>query len=83
MTDAEIEKVESREIWVDVFEAAEITGYSIQGVRAVVLRMRRQPEDQREIKMRKRTSRWELWLPDLLTYIDQPNRGPHRNKNMT
>jgi hypothetical protein len=76
MTEAEIKQLE--EIWVDLYEAAERTGYSIDGMRKVAQRMSRQPENEREIKMRKRTSRWEMWLPDLLTYIERPFRGARK-----
>jgi hypothetical protein len=79
MSDTKQEKVEA--IWVDLYEAAERTGYSIDGIRKVANRIGRLPEDQREIKMRKRTSRWEMWLPDLMAFVDQPNRGPHRKQD--
>jgi hypothetical protein len=77
MSDAELEKLDSQEIWVDLYEAAERTGYSIDGMRKVAQRVSRQPEEEREIKMRKRTSRWEMWLPDVFAYIERPFRGPH------
>ena len=77
----ELNKIESKEIWVDLFEATEITGYNYESMRKVAQRISRQPEEERAIKMRKRTSRWELWLPDLLAYIKKPGRGPHRKQN--
>ena len=79
MSDVELEKVEPQEIWVDLYEGAQITGYSVVGLRKVVRRMVDLPEAEREVKIRKRTGRWELWLPNLLTYIDRPKHGP-RNK---
>jgi hypothetical protein len=75
MSDMEHGKVD--EIWVDLYEAAELTGYSIDGMRKVAQRISREPEDQREIKMRKRTSRWEMWLPDVFAYVERPSRGAH------
>jgi hypothetical protein len=78
MSDAELEKLDSQEIWVVLYEAAELTGYSIDGVRRVANRIGKLPEEERPIRMRKRSSRWELWLPDLLAYMDQNNHGPHR-----
>ncbi len=78
MSDIDLEKIESKEIWVDLFEATEITGYNYESMRKVAQRISRQPEEERAIKMRKRTSRWELWLPDLLAYVKTPGRGPHR-----
>ena len=81
MADQELEKIDSPEIWVDLYEGAEITGYSVVGLRKVVRRMIELPEAEREVKVRKRTGRWELWLPNLLAYVNQPNRGSRRNKD--
>ena len=81
MADLEWEKVESQEIWVDLYEAAEITGYNRASIRNVIQRMNRLPEEEREIKLRKRSSRWELWLPDFIAYIRVPRRGAHRKPN--
>jgi hypothetical protein len=81
MSDAELEKLDSQEIWVDIYEAAERTGYSVDGMRKVAQRIGRQPEEEREIKMRKRTSRWELWLPDVIDYVQRPIRGARSKQN--
>lgn len=64
------------EIWVNIAEAAEITGYSVFSIRGVVKRIVKQPEAKREIKLRLRSYRWELWLPDLMKYVVKPGRGP-------
>ncbi|MEO8609090.1 MAG: hypothetical protein ABI690_14465 [Chloroflexota bacterium] len=80
MSDAELEKTEPKDVWVDIYEAAERTGYSVDGMRKVAQRIGRLPEEQREIKMRKRTSRWELWLPDVIAYVERPFRGPHSKR---
>ena len=76
MSDPHVEKVE--EIWVNTAEAAEITGYNFESIRSVVKRISNQPEDEREIKLRKRSYRWELWLPDLMKYVGKPGRGPRK-----
>lgn len=82
MPDMELAKIQPQEIWVDIFEAAELTGYNYESMRSVVKRIAKQPEDGREIRMRKRTSRWELWLPDVYAYLDKPGRGPkHKNSD--
>jgi hypothetical protein len=73
-----LENLDSQEIWVVLYEAAELTGYSIDGIRRIANRIGKLPVEERPIKMRKRSSRWEFWLPDLLAYMDQNNRGPHR-----
>jgi hypothetical protein len=78
MSDAELEKLDSQEIWVNTAEAAEITGYNFESIRSVVKRIANQPEEEREIKLRKRAYRWELWLPDLMKYVVKPGRGPRK-----
>jgi hypothetical protein len=81
MSDAELEKLDSQEIWVDLYEAAEITGYNRASIRNLIQRINQQPEEEREIKLRKRSSRWELWLPDFIGYIKVPGRGAHRKRD--
>ncbi|HEX2619653.1 MAG TPA: hypothetical protein VHL11_05890 [Phototrophicaceae bacterium] len=62
--------------WVNVTEAAEITGYHRAYVQQLVSRLWKKPEEEREIKMVKRSSGYEIWLPDLLEYKKKPMRGP-------
>ena len=64
------------EIWVNTSEAAEFTGYNYHSIRKVIQRISTQPEESREIKMRRRTTGWEMWLPDLLEYVNRPRSGP-------
>jgi hypothetical protein len=78
MSDKKLANIEASEIWVDVFEASEMTGYSVDALRKVIARVKNLPEEEREITLRKRTNRWELWLPDILSYMSHPNRGPNR-----
>jgi hypothetical protein len=80
MSDAELEKLDSQEIWVDLYEAAEVTGYSRTSIRNLVYRVSQQPEDEREIQLRKRSSRWELWLPDIMAYLKGPRHFPQRKR---
>lgn len=68
------------ETWVNVTEGAEITGYN----RGYVVKLAKviwdQPEAEREIRIRKRSSGYELWLPDLVRYARK--RGPYgKNSN--
>ena len=74
MSDAELEKVE--EIWVNMSEAAEISGYSYHRVRKLAWQMGQEPEEQRAIKVRKRSNGWEMWLPDLMSYAQRSRTGP-------
>ena len=69
-----------QEIWVTTTEGKELTGYNRQYVEKLANKNWRLPEDERLIKLRKRSGRFELWLPDLLRYIDEVGYGPHQNK---
>jgi AAA+ ATPase superfamily predicted ATPase len=66
-----------QEIWVITSEGAEITGYSQEYLEQLARKNRRLPEDERVIKLRKRAGRYDLWLPDLLRYIEEIGNGPH------
>ncbi len=75
-----IEITSEQEIWVITPEGAELTGYSREYLEKLANKNFRFPEDERVIKTRKRAGRYELWLPDLLRYIDEIGYGPHQNK---
>jgi hypothetical protein len=70
-------------IWVSITEAAEFTGYNRGSVEKVVQRLSKKPEESREIKLRKRTIGWELWLPDLILYLQQPRHKPQRKRKIS
>jgi hypothetical protein len=73
----------AEEIWVNTAEGAQASGYSHQYVQRLVIKMSKTPEEEREIRLRWRISYWELWLPDLMTYIgSKSQRGP-RGKRKT
>jgi hypothetical protein len=67
------------EIWVTTSEAAEITGYNRQYVIRLAWKMAQQPEAERDIKIRRRNGH-ELWLPDLIAYIEH-SRGPYGQRS--
>lgn len=70
-----------QEIWVMTTEGAELTGYNGQYVKKLAHKNWLLPEAERPIKVRKRGRRfYELWLPDLLRYIDEVGYGPHLDK---
>jgi hypothetical protein len=69
---------EPEEIWVNATEAAEITGYSSTYLRKIVREIWRLPEDQRPIKIRKRSRGYDMWLPDIIRYIAQHGHGPYQ-----
>ena len=70
------------EKWVNTGEGAEITGYDQQYLQKLALKNARLPEDQRVIRVNNRAGRHELWLPDLIKYIEKYGRGPQREKTI-
>ena len=66
-----IEIAPDQEIWVMTKEGAELTGYNSRYLEQLASKNSRLPEDERDIKVRKRGGRHELWLPDLLRYIEK------------
>lgn len=73
-------EVETQDIWVSITEGAEQIGYNREYIKKLLIRVAKQPEDEREIKLRKRSFGYELWLPDLLAYVQKPGRGPQRKR---
>ena len=69
-----------QEIWVMTTEGAEATGYNRQYLEKLARKIFQLPEDERFIKVRMRARRYELWLPDLLHYIEETGYGPHLDK---
>jgi hypothetical protein len=70
-----------QEIWVMTREGGELTGYSHEYVEKLASKNWRLPVEERQIKVRKRSGHfYELWLPDLLRYIDEIGYGPHQDK---
>ena len=68
------------EIWVMTREGAELTGYSPEYMEQLARKNAKLPEDERLIKVRMRSNRHELWLPDLIRYIEEIGHGPHQDK---
>ena len=75
-----IEIAPDQEIWVMTTEGAELTGYNKQYLEKLARKNSLLPEDERVIKVRMRSNRHELWLPDLLRYIEEIGYGPHEDK---
>ena len=69
-----------QQIWVMTGEGAELTGYNAIYLQKMARKNLTLPEDERVIRVRMRRSRYELWLPDLLRYIDEIGYGPHQDK---
>jgi hypothetical protein len=64
------------QIWVTTKEGAEITGYHQDYLRKLASKFLSQPEHIRLIQVRNRSSRYELWLPDLYKYMAEHGNGP-------
>ena len=76
-----IEIPSDQQVWVTTNEAEELTGYNRQYLKKLAHKNAKLPEDERVIKVRKRSGLfYELWLPDLLRYIQEIGYGPHQNK---
>ena len=75
-----IEIAPDQEIWVMTTEGAELTGYSREYLQKMAKKISLLPEDERVIKVRMRSNRYEFWLPDLLRYIEEIGYGPHQDK---
>lgn len=73
----------SGEIWVTVTEGAEITGYNRDYVKKLVVKVWKQPEEDRLIKLRRRSYGYEIWLPDLIEYSQNIGRGPLGSRDNT
>lgn len=69
-----------QETWVTVTEGAEIVGYHPVSLGNAVRRMRQLPEEERPIRLRKRSYGWEVWLPDLIVYAAKPRNKPIRKR---
>jgi hypothetical protein len=69
---------DAEEIWVNATEGAGITGYSAIHLRKIVRENWKLPDDQRLIKIRKRSHGYDMWLPDLIMYIAEHGHGPYQ-----
>jgi hypothetical protein len=71
------------ETWVNLAEGAKATGYNREYIQKLVKKISRKPEEEREIRMRWREFYWEVWLPDLVRYINSKSeRGPRAKRNL-
>jgi hypothetical protein len=79
--DLDLDSVEK--IWVNTAEAAEYTGYNRGHLSLLGMQMWEKPESEREIKTKKRTSGYEMWLPDLVVYTHKIGRGPQKKRKIS
>jgi len=67
-------------IWVKVEEGAQRTGRHVDHVRRLARENMRLPEDKRLVRVRKESRAYEVWLPDLVNYIEK--RIPATQQNL-
>jgi hypothetical protein len=63
------------ETWVNTIEGAELTGYNEDYVRELARNNWKLPENERLIRVRKRSNRYDIWLPDLMHYVETHGKG--------
>lgn len=68
------------EIWVKVDEGAQRTGHHVDHVRRLARENMRLPDDERLLRVRKEGKAYEIWLPDLVNYVE--NRIPVTMKQL-
>jgi hypothetical protein len=68
--------IDVAENWVNVTEAAEILGYHRKTVAKLVLATWKLPEDERQLRLQRRSNGYMIWLPDLIQYADQKAHAP-------
>lgn len=68
--------------WVNVTEAAEIIGYHRKTVAKLVLATWKLPENERLLRLQRRSNGYMIWLPDLIQYSKQKGHAPQpKRKN--
>ena len=76
-------EIEAQEIWVNVTEAAEMTGYHRDYIKKLAMKIWKLPENERSVQMRKRSSGFDIWLPDLVAYLRENGHGPYGKRKST
>lgn len=77
MADKPASDIGVEEIWVNTVEGAEITGYYHTYVRKLARDNWNLPENERKIRVRRRSNRYDIWLPDLVNYMNEIGLGPY------
>jgi hypothetical protein len=70
------EDLTTEETWVNVTEAAELTGYYHGHIRKLARENWNLPADERFLRIRRRSNRYDIWLPDLMQYMQGDRNGP-------
>lgn len=80
MSDEQLIDTVSEDAWVTVTEAMGIIDYSRDGLVYIIRRNSKKPEAERDVRIRKRSHAWEIWLPDLISLLDKPGHGPYSKR---
>jgi len=85
MAEQPVRDIDVQEIWVNVTEAAQMTGYSRDRVQRLASNNWNLPEESREIQLRRHTNGYMIWLPSLIEYSKKPTgtrggRGPRTKR---
>jgi hypothetical protein len=77
--------IDFAENWVNVTQAAEITGYSRDRVQRIASNNWNLPEAEREITVKRYSNGYMIWLPSLQEYMTKPlstpgGRGPRAKR---
>jgi hypothetical protein len=65
------------EIWVNVTEASKITGYSRPHMQKLARENWNMSEKARHIRIVKRSNGYDMWLPDVVRYMEDLGYGPY------
>jgi hypothetical protein len=76
MSEQPVSDIVVEETWVNVTEAAELTGYHRDYVQKLARDNWTLPEDERKILVQRHPSGYMLWLPKLVDYLSKKSRGP-------
>jgi hypothetical protein len=83
MAEQPVHDINVDEIWVNVTEAAQMTGYSRDRVQRIAYINWNLAEEEREIIVERRSHGYMIWLPSLLAYIRKPGKGPQPKRKQT
>lgn len=76
------EQVVAEKIWVSTGEGADITGYHRDHLQKLARDNWKLPENERLIRrIRKRARGYDIWLPDLIAYIENHGHGPFKKQS--
>jgi hypothetical protein len=81
MTEKPASDFNVHDMWVNVTEAAERIGYHRKTVLKLAVANWKLPEEEREIRLERRSNGYMIWLPSLIEYVNSPaasrgSRGP-------